>query len=283
MEAVIEVIGVNGDRVILSGEEVGVDGMWLASKLDGFFDPEIKTVTKRRANRPGTKFISARLLERTITFKITIENGSGFGETWRERDARWRRLWSHEQYSTLRVTTDEGSRNLKVRLEEIDVDLDYDPHTNAATDVLMTVVADDPYWYGPDYVVNLVVATSASVTVQRTNPTGTPIFPIWVLEAPGSWIVPDYDTSVTPIIKKTVPLPALESGEHVVVNTDPAVRQLVSQNKTPVWARMNGVRFRNPIAPYTDSVTFNLRLTASGPRTAQLRLPRPYTRPWGMV
>lgn len=283
METVVTVIGVNGDRVVLSGEDVGADGIWLASKLDGFYDPEIKTVTKRRANRPGTKFISHRILERTIIFKVTIDNGEGPGKTWEELDARWRKLWAYDRYSTIQVTTINGSRQLKARLEEIEVDMDYDPHTNGATDVMMTVVADDPFWYAEELIIDLVVNGTATLSIPSANPTGNPIFPVWVLEAPGTWEIPDYDTSVTPHDPKMVPLPTLNIGEHTEVNTDPAERQLISQNKTPIWARMNGVRFRNPIQPYTEKINYTINVTATGPRKAQLRLPRPFNRPWGLV
>lgn len=283
METVVTVIGVNDDQIVLSGANVGADGIWLASDLDGFYDPEIKTVTKRRANRPGTKFISHRILERNVIFKVTIENGVGLGKTWEERDARWRKLWAYDRYATIRVTTDGGTRNLKVRLEEIDVDMDYDPHVNGATDVVMTVVADDPFWYANEYVVDTLVNGSVNLTIHNANPTGNYIFPEWVLEAPGTWTIPDYDTSVVPHVKKTVPLPELYANEHIVINTDPAARQIVSHNKTPVWARMNGVRFRNPIAPYTERIDYKLQVVSLVPRQAQLRLVRPFNRPWGLV
>lgn len=286
METVIEIVGVNGDQVVLTGEGAGVDGMWLASQLSGFYDPEIKAVTKRRANRPGTKFVSHRILERIVIFKVTIENGRGFGNTWRERDARWRRLWAYDQYATIRVTTDEGTRNLAVRLESIEVETDYDPDTLGATDVLMTVVADDPFWYAPPLVEDLVVAGSGTIEVARANPTGNPIFPVWILEAPGQWTIPDTGVDLGRVDEsktRHIELPDLGVGEHLVVNTDPAERQLVSHNNTNVWGRMNGVRFRNPIPPNTGALTFDIAVVADAPRQAQLRLERPFDRPWGVI
>lgn len=283
METVIEVIGVNGDQMILAGEETGVDGIWLASELTGFYDPEIQAVTKRRANRPGAKFVSHRILERTVIFKVSIENGKGFGNTWRERDARWRRLWEYDDYSTIRVTTDEGTRNLAVRLQEIEVDTRFDPHVNEVTDITMTVVADDPFWYAPPLIEDVVVNKGAGIKVLRANPTGNPIFPVWVLEAPGTWKVPNYEFKKDGTLKvaNDITLPKLNNGEHLLVNTDPAVRQLTAANDANVWGRMNGVRFSNPIPPGTGEVEFWISTDSSTPKQAQLRLERPYIRPWG--
>lgn len=285
METVIEIIGVNGDQVILAGEETGVDGMWLASELSGFYDPEIQSNTKRRANRAGTKFVSHRILERTVIFNVGIENGEGFGNTWRERDARWRRLWDYDRYATIRVTTDEGTRNLSVRLESIEVDTKYDPDTNEVTNVTMTVVADDPFWYAPPLIEEIVVNGSVALVVDRANPTGNPIFPIWVLEAPGKWLLPDleFDKNNVPSVYNEVYLPELKAGEHLLVNTDPAERQLTSANGSNVWGRMNGVRFANPIPPDTGRIEYWIAVDSNAPRQAQLRLERPYNRPWGRV
>lgn len=278
METVIEIIGVNGDVVVLSGENVGIDGMWLASELEGFYDPESQAETRSLANRAGTRMVSHRILERTLTFNITIANDDGPGKTWRERDSRWRKLWSYDKYTKIRVVTDEGERTLQARLQEIEVVMDYDPHINGATDVIMTVVADDPFWYAPEELYEVTVNGSATIPVLLANPTANPVFPVWVLEAPGQWTVPDWSPEDT---GKSITLPEITGTSHLVVDTDPAARQLISVSKDPVWARMNGVRFRNHLPGYTGKVNFSVSVDANGPRQAQLRLTRPFNRPWG--
>lgn len=281
METVVEAIGYNGkDSVVLAGEQTGKDGMWLATDVEGLMDPEVQTQTRSPANLPGTRYVSHRIIERTLIFKVTIANDSEPGGTWRERDTRWRRLWSYGDYSTIRVTTDQGARDLQVRLQEITVDTEFDPHVNSATDVTMTVVADDPFWYETPAVKEVTVAAGAtsSITITETNPTGNPVFPIWVLEAPGQWAVSDWSAADP---DKMLTLPSLGSGAHLVVDTDPAARQLRSATQDPVWARMNGVRFRNEIPPYTGKVTFKVKNVSGVARSAQLRIPRPFNRPWG--
>lgn len=76
---------------------------------------------------------------------------------------------------------------------------------------------------------------------------------------------------------------ATAPAENAVIDTDPRVEQVSSESGSQLWARMNGVRFRNPVPPYTPSKTFEI--TASGVAAGQmvtLRIPRPWSRPWGL-
>jgi hypothetical protein len=72
-------------------------------------------------------------------------------------------------------------------------------------------------------------------------------------------------------------------AENAIIDTDPRMEQVVSESGSQLWARMNGVRFRHPIPPYTPSGRF--QVTVSGAKPGQmvtLRLPRPWSRPWGL-
>ncbi len=72
-------------------------------------------------------------------------------------------------------------------------------------------------------------------------------------------------------------------AENCVIDVDPRVEQVVSESGSSLWARMNGVRFRHPIPPYTGSATFLLDVSGCVPgQMVTLRLPRPWSRPWGL-
>lgn len=72
-------------------------------------------------------------------------------------------------------------------------------------------------------------------------------------------------------------------AENVVVDSDPRVEQVSSESGSPIWSRMNGVRFKNPIPPYTGSKTFQVDVSGCVPgQMVTLRLPRPWSRPWGL-
>jgi hypothetical protein len=72
-------------------------------------------------------------------------------------------------------------------------------------------------------------------------------------------------------------------AENCVIDADPRVEQVVSESGSSLWARMNGVRFRHPIPPYTKSKTFQITVSGCVPgQMITLRLPRPWSRPWGL-
>lgn len=72
-------------------------------------------------------------------------------------------------------------------------------------------------------------------------------------------------------------------AENCIIDADPRVEQVISESGSTLWARMNGVRFRNPIPPYTASKTFSVDVSGCVPgQMVTLRLPRPWSRPWGL-
>ena len=72
-------------------------------------------------------------------------------------------------------------------------------------------------------------------------------------------------------------------AENCVIDSDPRVEQVLSESGSQVWSRMNGVRFRHPIPPWTASRTFQVTVSGCVPgQMVTLRLPRPWSRPWGL-
>ena len=278
METVIEVVGSNGDKVTLAGENAGMEGIWLAEGVEGLMDPEVDIITKSSGSRPGSRLVSHRIVERTIVFKVTIENDED--DSWADRDDRWRGLWGYDTPTEIRVTTTQwGTRILTAYLNEIEVDTEYDPFVNGSTDVTMTVTAYDPFWYADAKVMELPMTTSGVYTFkfdEPINPTPNPVFPEYVLEGTGTYKIPDGDTGVK------LPL-TLEEGEAVVVNTDPGTRQIVEASGVPVWARMNGVRWRHPIPAKSPVKELVVETTEVRENTrAMIIIRQPYNRPWGV-
>lgn len=278
METVIEVVGSNGDKVTLAGENAGMEGIWLAEGVEGLMDPEVDIITKSSGSRPGSRLVSHRIVERTIVFKVTIENDED--DSWADRDDRWRGLWGYDTPTEIRVTTTQwGTRILTAFLNEIEVDTEYDPFVNGSTDVTMTVTAYDPFWYADAKVMELPMTTSGVYTFkfdEPINPTPNPVFPEYVLEGAGTYKIPDGDTGIK------LPL-TLEQGEAVVVNTDPGTRQVVEASGVPVWARMNGVRWRHPIpakSPITELAVDTTNVVEN--TRAMIIIRQPFNRPWGV-
>lgn len=112
-------------------------------------------------------------------------------------------------------------------------------------------------------------------------PPGVPI--PWETAPFTQWVVPDYSFEDPEYADRRLKLPGLIYKENVVVDTDPRVEQVSSEINTPVWARMNGVRFRHPVPPYTYSKDFVVTVAGCAPgQMVTLRIPRPWSRPWGL-
>ena len=139
------------------------------------------------------------------------------------------------------------------------------------------------------------------------NPTDQYIFPKWTLPAATEkpdgidvplighvdfpwekapftqFVIPDYSFENDDQASRRLRTPGLVYGEDCVVNTDPREEQFAAANGAPVWSRTNGVRFRNSIPPYTKSARFEIIASGCAPgQMITLRLPRPWSRPWGL-
>jgi hypothetical protein len=72
-------------------------------------------------------------------------------------------------------------------------------------------------------------------------------------------------------------------AENAIIDTDPRNEQVVSESGSQLWGRMNGVRFRHYIPPYTKSGRFEITVSGAKPgQMVTLRLPRSWSRPWGL-
>lgn len=76
---------------------------------------------------------------------------------------------------------------------------------------------------------------------------------------------------------------ATAPAENALIDSDPRVEQVKSESGSALWARMNGVRFKNHIPKWTKAMDFHIRVTgAVEGQMVTLRIPRPYSRPWGV-
>lgn len=76
---------------------------------------------------------------------------------------------------------------------------------------------------------------------------------------------------------------ATAPAENAMIDSDPRVEQVVSESGSALWARMNGVRFKNHIPKWTKAIDYHVRVSgAVVGQMVTLRIPRPYSRPWGL-
>lgn len=288
-EVTIRVTGFDGsDTVTIIGDSAGEDGIWLETDVEGFMDLESESFTRAISGRAGQQRLGHRLKARVLNFRVAIEHGEGKGNSWHERDNRWRKLWDRDKQSTIQVTSRDGTRELKVVLEEIKVDTRFDPHTNEVTSVTMSVVADDPFWYDHSNKVEMLIGLSQDVdiSVPAANPTDRVLFPKFVLEGSGRWTIPDFGLDFHH--PSYIQLPHMDNtNEMFTVDQDPAARQVVSNINPNVWRLMRGRRFRGGIPRRVGDMKMRVRVDVNdvsvGSRRILILLPRAYERPWGDV
>lgn len=260
-------------EAVIAGANAGREGVYLATELSGLVDPVNEAITRAPGGRPGTRLVATRFTERALVFRVTIV---GDGGEWFRRESAWRRLWDYGSYSEIEVTTARGSRVLRARLDEFSVDTNLDPAVMGAVDVVMSVVADDPFWYTVSDARGgwTRVAGTTNLVSGATEPHG-PIFPEFRVDS-GTGTSSGVLSVILNGSKTDLGIPNLLSGSAYRVNTDPGSRQWTSSSDPNVWGRMNGVRY--DLGDTSSVRTVSVANTTT--RTVFARAAVPYLRPW---
>lgn len=105
----------------------------------------------------------------------------------------------------------------------------------------------------------------------------------WETAPYAQYRIPDYSFEDPEFANRRIKTPGLVIGEDCIINTDPREEQYSAANGAQVWARTNGVRFRNPVPAYIQDKEFEITVSGLAPEeTIELRIPRPWSRPWGL-
>lgn len=241
-DTLVELQGVNGEWFDLTN---GDKGIFLATGVEGIFDPPVKVVYEEPGNFPGARYLNDRILRRDIVFGVEILNDAKTGpDSWLSRDSEWRKAWSFKKDCVLYITTpDSGTRYLRLRLgESPSVDTVTDPRGNSINLTKMVCIAGDPFWYQDDVVYEAVTQTDTrfdptpwpdvlptetiEITVDPSdgkgglNPTDQPVFMKWTLpgstEAPSEPYIPGINwlgAPTSPQVIWTVPDYSFEDEE----------------------------------------------------------------------
>ncbi|MGW2662800.1 phage tail protein [Nocardia tengchongensis] len=298
---VIEIEGYRGEWFTVAGRGAGREGVWLAPEESGsdfgsLYDPPVETLWESTAFQLGATYRGHRS-ERS-EFVLALHVLDTESAAWRYSDARLRRAFDYDRPSKLWVETADSRRWLSVRLAvQPRVKVGRDPSRQQHGLVMITLAADYPRWMEADAVDVFTTTTDTrqggteSGTVRISNPTPDEVWLKWVVqgEADIQWTIADhsfgddrYGRGETDVAR-TVALPKLVAGEHLRVDTDPLADQVVSSLDTAVYARMNGRTFLYPVPGYTRGTDLAVSVTGAPPGAGvQVRVPRPYSRPWGL-
>jgi len=296
-EVKIEIFGVHGEYFCVSGPGAGKQGVILMPKLKGLIDAPVQSLWLPGAY--GQSFVDFRWERREVVFTVHIFADDGDSETWHSIDSRWRFAWDYVKETTIRYTSSDGYRDLKVRLLEEPQAYDTsswegkDPHLYSEATVLMTVAAELPFFVGPsdfyewdDSEFASLDKTEGRRTFQLNVDCDVPVWPKWTLSDQARWKLPDfswgneeYGRGITDS-GRTVELPYLPKGAGCVADSDPRRQTLLAANRINLQGLWKGQDLLYPIAGGTYSeIPVSVRDAVDG-FAMKLEVPKWYTRPW---
>ena len=290
--AKIEIFGVHDEYFCVSGEGAGEQGVLLQPKLKGAIDSPVKSLWLPGAY--GQTFVDFRWERREVIFTVTIFDDGGDPEAWHSIDSKWRFAWDYVKETTIRFTTSDGYRDLKVRMIEEPKSYESggwegkDPHLYATSTVVMTTAAELPFFVGPSdfYEWGDDVAASGRTTFKLDVNCDVPVWPKWTLSDQARWRLPDfsfgneeYGRGVTDM-GRTVVLPFLPKGAGCVADSDPRVQTLLAANRINLQGLWKGQDLLYPLAGGTYSeIPVSVSDAVEG-FSCRLEVPKWYTRPW---
>lgn len=299
---VVEYESPDGEVFILAGPRAGNYGTYFGKgEVSGLFDPVVKVHVQDIGTLPGARpGGKPKYLHRELQFNVETLNEEG-NSSWLRRDSMWRKAWSFTRPGKLRVITQEsGVRELTVYLfEQPEIDFSTDPKMRAVVTTTMHIIAYDPFWYEDPIQFDLETITDTTTSGTEDlvfdvhpgdglsgglNPTDRPIDLTWALEGTGKYTIPDYSFTNPDLEDRRITLPELlvEDG-NLIATSSRRVEQFSTENNTPFWNRMNGVRLLHKVPEYTEACEFTVTATKTPPgRTVSLFLERPWSRPWGL-
>lgn len=303
MDPIIEVEGHDGSWFRIHGEGSGAEGVYLATNVDSsFIDPQVKTLRSSHAFQEGATYTGKRYLQRDLVFGVVVTSDGD----WEDLDSAWMNAWDYEKVTKIWFDTGETRRWLSVRLsEQPKMNLDtYSPHREQVSEVTMTVTADDPWWYEEDYT-RVFTCTEDTTdghfqmgTIEAANPCPIPVYPKWLIQAPSRPRLPDfsfgdkrhngystngYFDAATVFATRQVVMTELYPDHPVRVDTRPDALDGGYQSTDQTYKqRMKMVRFMYPFPARLKSTMLPIGISLALPGTGiQLRIPRPFPRPFG--
>lgn len=248
----------------------------------------------------GSKYQGREVIRRDPVLGFQIY-GSNF-RTWREIDSMFRMSWDYELEGRLEFNTEDGSRDIGLRLlsepkaYENDSTNGFDPHLTCDATLAVNAAAEDPYYSGELVVQEFVIpAKSGSVPNHfwMENDGDVDVWPSWTVSSVAAntkYTIPDFSFGSEEYGRgvadaaKTVPLPKLMAGEHIEVLTEPDEEYLTSSIDTNPWARTEGKDAVYPIPRGTPRTTVPFAWeNATVGDVVRLKFRRKYSRPWGVT
>ena len=228
--------GWNGDVFRLTSPS---SGLFLMPGVRGLKSPAHTRHSSESPALPGSRHRGHRVLDRECFWPLYVYNDLGARE-WMDWDRRFWATMDPDRAGTWTVTKPDGQeRHLRVRFHAEEDTLEQDPMKFGWSKYAITLLADQPYWYGatlsrkfttrppkrhyaaedperPEGALLYISSSGDIATAQMTNPGDIPAYPVWTIAGP--------TTSVTVgVAGKSLTVPfEIPEGKAVRIDTSPS-------------------------------------------------------------
>lgn len=275
--AIIEIIGVDSSSWTVSGENAGYEGVVLNEGSTGLQEAPRTTNWQTGAHQEGSTYVGSTIEPHDMVLGFQIW---GDEENWHDVTSRFRKAWDYDNETTIRISTESGSRDIQVRLFEAPMrDTNKDPRLVQYSLETYTVRAAWPFWEGDgtaetkkietkehpaggivdqfeDFIKRLLqlevdAPYYGTTEIEVYNPTDRPMYLQWVCSAPGRWTLPDWSFQDDDQANRSIICPTLDTDEILSIDTYPRNEPYVTTSKTNAAGRFGGVMFLNSVPPGT--------------------------------
>lgn len=262
--ALIEIVGVNGQRWTVSGDGMGDQGVILSDDPEGLFDEApFTSIWQQGATQEGATLLgsTAEPIDLVLGFQV-FEDELGMLE-WADVEARFFASFSSTKEARIEVTTEAGRRTLRVlKLEKSKQISRKDPRLSGYSRMELTLRAPWPFWEGDTYSSTFApTGTGGTGFVTVFNPTDRPLWLQWVATAPGKWGIPDFSFDGGQWADRIITTPTLTAGQDLTIDTYPRYETYVAADGSNIAGRFGGVDFLHPVPPGSPETQLPVVLT----------------------
>lgn len=231
------------------GPGQGDRGVYLLQDPVGLADAPLSTSWQQSTYGVGARMTGVTYEPRDIHLPLGVVCNSS-PEGWRRLDSILRKAFSVDHDSRLSITSESGTRYLNVRLFDTPcLDIKTDPGKAGYAATIFNLRAGNPMWQGEREVIEWdFTGKNFYDHIKVSNPGDRPLWPQWILPAPASIVLPDYDFDNGR--EQWVRMPFQAIGQDVLVDTRPDREEAVCAGH-PMWLATLPDHFVHPIPPHT--------------------------------
>lgn len=258
----------SGALIDLAGGRSGENGVVLEKTGDGFFHPPRTVLTTSSAYQHGGRAGRSVYAPREFDLTLRVQ----FGAPGAVNEQAFWSAFSSESSGTLVVKHPLwGARSLDCFVPEAPTTVSdgREPDRTRWVQVVVPLVAVDPFFHGEPEAVEVVFSGAGTKSVHVVNQGDRPAHPVYTTSTGGTWVFPD-GVEGRAVTVHTMP-------RRFSVFTSPHLETLLDESGLPMYEHLRWEDFRRSIPP---GFVGDVSITAPGAGSVRVSVPQVFSRPW---